>query len=73
MSFRIEEKLLINSSQIFSFKKWLNEKVFLNYLKIEKLRAYILIIFTIKCILTLKKEFLQEKNKNKKLSRRRGF
>ena len=26
MSFRIEQKLLINFSQIFNFKKWLNEK-----------------------------------------------
>lgn len=26
MSFRIEEKLLISSSQIFSFKKWLNDQ-----------------------------------------------
>ena len=26
MSFRIEQKLLVNYSQIFNFKKWLNEK-----------------------------------------------
>ena len=26
MSFRIEEKLLINSGQIFSFRKWLYEQ-----------------------------------------------
>ena len=31
MSFRIEEKLLINFNQIFDFKKWLSEK---NYLKL---------------------------------------
>jgi hypothetical protein len=29
MSFRIEEKILINFNQIFSFKKWLSEKNFL--------------------------------------------
>ena len=26
MSFRIEQKILINFSQIFNFKKWINEK-----------------------------------------------
>ena len=31
MSFRIEEKFLINTNQIFDFKRWLSKK---NYLKL---------------------------------------
>ena len=36
MSFRKEEKLLINTNQVFDFKKWLNSK---GFLKIYKDRA----------------------------------
>ena len=39
MSFRIEEKLLINSSQIFSFKKWLNEERFSKLFENRKIKS----------------------------------
>ena len=32
MSFRKEEKLLINSNQVFDFKKWMSSKGFLLYI-----------------------------------------
>jgi SPX domain protein involved in polyphosphate accumulation len=39
MSFRIEEKLLISSSQIFSFKKWLNEQSFSKLFEDRKIKS----------------------------------
>ena len=39
MSFRIEEKLLIDSTQIFSFKKWLSEKGYIKLYADRKIRS----------------------------------
>ena len=39
MSFRIEEKLLINFNQIFDLKKWISEKGYLKLYPDRKIRS----------------------------------
>ena len=39
MSFRIEEKLLINFNQVFNFKKWLSEKGYLKLYPDRKIKS----------------------------------
>lgn len=39
MSFRIEEKLLINTNQIYDFKKWLSKKKYLKLYPDRKIKS----------------------------------
>ena len=68
MSFRIEEKLLISSSQIFSFKKWLNDQGYSKLFVDRKIKSLYFDNIHNGMFIDSRREFLLEKNKSKILS-----